>query len=507
MTLAVSEPYTTAVFLTVFGLLVTASVLLTRVSDRAGIPVVLIFLILGMVGGSEGLGGIDFDNYELAFRMGTLTLVLILFDGGLNTSLAAIRSCAFTSGTLATVGVGGTAAVLAVIGRLLGLSWSEALLIGAIVSSTDAAAVFAVLRGGSLRVKQRVRSTLEVESCINDPMAVILTVVMVDVIRSGALGTSPDPLSSSSAFGFWRLLYEVPLQLLIGLIVGLGVGYLTRWVLSHAKVGTTGLYPVITLASAFLAYGVATLASGSGFLAVFAAAALLGNGPLPFRSGLTRVHDSVAWVCQVTMFLMLGLLVFPSRLLPVAGIGLAMGLGLALFARPMVVTLCLLPFRWKIKEVGYVSWVGIRGAVPIILATFPVMARLPNAEHIFHIVFFIVVVSALVPGASIVPLTRWLGLADPYVPAPAAALELHSLRQMNAQIQVYHIEPTVAVCGVPLSQIPFPDGAAAIMVVRGDEIMAARGKTVFQPGDHVYIFCRPEDEAQIGLLFGKTASL
>lgn len=506
MTLALTEPYTTAVFLTVFGLLVTASVLLTRVSDRAGVPVVLVFLVLGMIGGSQGLGGIDFDNYELAFRMGTVALVLILFDGGLNTSVAAIRSSASTAGVLATVGVAGTAGVLAVIGRMLGLSWGEALLIGAIVSSTDAAAVFAVLRGGSLRVKQKVRSTLEVESCINDPMAVILTVVMVDVFQSGVLGTTPDPLAPPPAFGFSRLFYEVPLQLLIGGIVGLGVGYLTRWVLAHARVGTAGLYPVITLASAFLAYGVATMASGSGFLAVFAAAALLGNGPLPFRSGLTRVHDSVAWLCQVTMFLMLGLLVFPTRLIPVAGIGLALGLGLAFLARPIVVSLCLLPFRWKMKEVGYVSWVGIRGAVPIILATFPVMAQVPDAEHIFHIVFFIVVVSALVPGASIVPLTRWLGLADPHTPAPSAALELHSLRQMNGEINVYHIEPAVAVCGVPLSQIPFPEGAAAIMVVRGDQIMAARGYTVFQPGDHVYVFCRPEDEAQIGLLFGKVTN-
>ncbi|KAA0214516.1 MAG: potassium/proton antiporter [Leptolyngbya sp. PLA3] len=507
MTLALSEPYTTAVFLTVFGLLVTSSVLLTRVSDRAGVPVVLAFLILGMLGGSQGLGGISFDNYELAFRIGTIALVLILFDGGLNTSIAAIRSSASTAGVLATVGVGATAAALAVIGRLFGLSWSEALLIGAIVSSTDAAAVFAVLRGGSLRVKQKVRSTLEVESCINDPMAFILTVVMVEMVQTGVLGSQSDPLSPPPPFGFWRLLYEVPLQLLIGALVGVGVGLLTRWVLASARVGTAGLYPVITLASALLAFGAATLASGSGFLAVFAAAVLLGNGPLPFRSGLTRVHDAIAWFCQVAMFLMLGLLVTPEQLIPAAGIGLALGLALACVARPLVVTLCMLPFRWPLKEVGYVSWVGIRGAVPIILATFPVMARVPNAEHIFHIVFFIVVVSALVPGASIVPLTRRLGLADPHLPAPAAALELHSLRQMNGEIQVYHIEPTVAACGAPLSQIPFPDGAAAIMVVRGPEVMAARGHTVFQPGDYVYIFCRPTDEAQIGLLFGDTAQM
>ncbi len=495
MTLAIAEPNATAVILAIFGLLMAFSALFTRTLDRFGIPVVLVFLTLGMIGGSEGIGGVVFDNHELAFRVGMVALILILFDGGLNTSTRSIRQSAGPAGVLATVGVAGTAGVLALIGKLLGLSWTEAVLIGAIMSSTDAAAVFAVLRGGSLRVKERVRSVLEVESCVNDPMAVILTMSIVEVIRIGMTGRM--------GLG---LLIQVPVQLVVGVIIGVLVGLMTRWLLGRTRLSTSGLYPVVTLASAFVAFGAATLAYGSGILAVFVAGVVLGNGPMPFRAGLIRVHDAVAWMSQVSMFLMLGLLVYPSQLLPVAGVGLMLGLGLAVIARPVVVTACLLPFRLPPKEIAYVSWVGIRGAVPIILATFPVMAQIPGAERLFHIVFFIVVVSALIPGASIVPLTRRLKLDDPEPPAPAAALELHSRRQMNGEIHVYHIDPSVAACGVPLSQIRFPDGAAAIMVVRGDEIMAARGYTVLEADDHVYVFCRPGDEPMIGLLFGKTAS-
>lgn len=365
------------------------------------------------------------------------------------------------------------------------------MLIGAIVSSTDAAAVFAVLRGGSLHVKDRVRSTLEVESCINDPMAIILTFAVVDALGSG---TRPG----------LGLLLDVPLQLVIGGAIGIATGFLTRWVLSRAVLATGGLYPVITHASAFLAFGLATLAQGSGILGVFAAAVVLGNGPLPYRAGLTRVHDAIAWLCQVSMFLMLGLLVYPSQLVPVAGVGLLLGLALAFIARPLAASLCLLGFRWKLKEVFYISWVGIRGAVPIILATFPVMAQLPGSERIFHIVFFIVVVSALVPGASILPITRRLGLDDPQPPTPAAALEVHSLRKTNGEVHVYYVDPSVIVCGAKLSEIDFPPGAAVILIVRQAELVAARGGTTLQAGDHVYVFCKPEDEPRIGLFFGKT---
>lgn len=486
------EPNATALLLAVFGLLMVFSVLFTRTLDRMGVPVVLLFLIVGMLGGSEGLLGVEFDDYDLAYRLGTVALVLILFDGGLSTTYDSIRKSAGPAGVLATVGVAGTAAVLALVGWLAGLSWTQAALIGAIVSSTDAAAVFAVLRGGSLRVKEKVRSLLEIESCANDPMAIILTFAVVESLR---VGESPG----------WRLLLEVPLQLVIGTLVGTGCGFGCRRLLSRTVLMTVGLYPVITLATAFFVFGVATICHGSGLLAVYAAAVVLGNGPLPHRGGLTRVHDAFAWLSQVSMFLMLGLLVFPSRLLPVAGVGLLLGLSLSLIARPLIVSLCLLPFRWPLSEIGYVSWVGIRGAVPIVLATVPVMSGVSHAESIFHVVFFIVVVSALVPGASIVPLTRRLRLDEPEPPAPAALLEVHSLRKIKGEILVFYIHPTLAVCNVPLSRIPFPEGSAAILVVRGDELLAARGRTMLQPGDHVYVFCKRGDEPYMALLFGRAA--
>ncbi|MFG0284399.1 MAG: potassium/proton antiporter [Phycisphaerales bacterium JB039] len=491
MTLALTEPTATALLLLVFGVLIAFSVLFTRALDRLGVPVVLLFLVLGMLGGSEGIGRIRFEDYELAFRLGTIALVLILFDGGLNTAQSSIRRSIGPAGILATVGVAGTAGIVALGGRMFGLSWGESLLIGAIVSSTDAAAVFAVLRGGSLRVKEPVRSTLEVESCINDPMAVILTVTVVEVIRTGS-GPS------------WWLLALAPVQLAVGGVTGSLIGFAARWALNRVTLTTAGLYPVATLATAFLAFGTATLAHGSGFLAVFAAAAVLGNGPLPYKAGLTRVHDAVAWFAQVSMFLMLGLLSFPSHLLDVAGIGLVLGLILAFIARPIAAAASIAPFGWQGRHVLCTAWVGIRGAVPIILATIPIMAGIPGAERVFNVVFFIVVVSAVVPGASILPLTRRLGLADDEAPPPSASLEMHSRKRLGGDIYIYRVHPAVAVCGAALSEIAFPEHATVLLVVRGDELIPARGGTRLQAGDYVYVFGRPDDEPTIGLLFGRT---
>lgn len=493
MTLALSEPGATAVLLAVFGLLMAFCVLFARTMNRAGVPIVLLFLVLGMIGGSEGLGGIAFDNYTAAFRLGTVALVLILIDGGLNTSMHAVRTSIGPAGVLATIGVAATAAILALIARAMGLSWSAAMLIGAIVSSTDAAAVFAVLRAGSLRLKDKVRNVLEVEACVNDPMAVILTVGMIEIVSAGE---RPG----------WEALAGVPLQLIIGTLVGVGVGYITRWLLLRMQVGAGGLVPVVMLASGFLAFGIATIVYGSGFLAAFAAAVVLGNGPLPYRTGIARVHDALAWLSQVSMFLMLGLLVFPSKLVPVAGIGLGLGLALAFIARPLAVVLCLAPFCMRVREVACIGWMGLRGAVPIILAIFPIMAGLPEGDMVFHIVFFIVVVSTLIPGASIVPVARWLRLDEPEPPAPAAAIEMHSLRALNGEVKGYHIDSSLAVCGATLAQVHFPDGAAAILIVRGDELVAARGNTQLQEGDFVYVFCKPEDEPYISLLFGRPSA-
>ena len=487
-----AEPALTAAMLTAFGLLAGISALFSRASDRVGVPLALLFLALGMLAGAEVFGLIDFNDYRLAFRLGIAALVLILFDGGLNTPSSVVARGLAPAGVLATFGVAGTAVLLGLFARLLGFAWNEAFLIGAIVSSTDAAAVFAVLRGSGLQLKRRVGFTLELESGLNDPMAVILTLGMTGVLLTG------EPLS-------WSIGVLVLLQLLIGALLGLAFGYGARALLRRAHLPATGLYPVLTLAIATLSFGVTTLLQGSGFLAVYLTGVVLGNAALPYKSGLLRVHDAVAWLSQVVMFLVLGLLVVPTRLINVALVGLGLALLLAFVARPLVVFLCLLPFRYPRREVAYIGWVGLRGAVPIVLATFPVLAGAPGALRIFDVVFFIVVISALVPGGTVRWLTRRLGLESGEPPRPPAVLEIASTRVLKGEVLSFFIEPASAVSGSRISQLPFPPGTAVMLIVRGERLVAPRGPTVLEPGDHVYLFCEPEDRPFVQLIFGRSA--
>jgi cell volume regulation protein A len=394
-----AEPLTTATLFLTIGLLLGLAALFSRVSARAGLPVFLLFLALGMLAGSEGLGGIEFEGYGLSFRLGTLALVLILFDGGLNTSTAALRQGIRPAAALATVGVAVTAGLVAVGARLLGLAWPAAFLVGAVVSSTDAAAVFSVLRGSGVRLRRRLGTLLELESGLNDPMAVVLTLVLTEVL---AEGRSPGA----------RHLLEIPLQLAVGAGVGWVAGLASRRLLQASRLPADGLYPVLTLGLALLTFGAATVLGGSGFLAVYLAGVVLGNREFPYRAGLLGFHDAAAWCGQVTMFLVLGLLVFPSRLLQVSGTGLVLALFLTLVARPVAVLLCLAPFRFPWRETAFVGWTGLRGAVPIILAIFPVLAGVEGAKPLFDLVFFVVVVSALVPGGTVGWAARRLGLVE-----------------------------------------------------------------------------------------------
>jgi len=487
-----SEPHATALLLVVFGALLAVSALFSRASERFSIPVPLVFLGIGILAGSEGLGRIAFEDYGFAFRLGTVALVLILFDGGLNTPMAAVREAARPAGVLATVGVVGTAGLVAWAAHGLGFAWPQALLLGAVVSSTDAAAVFSVLRGSGTHLKRRVSTTLEIESGINDPVAFLLTTALTLAL------VAPEATS------IWRLAGEVVLQIAVGAAVGGAVGYAGRVLLTRVRLPASGLYPALTLGLAFLAFGLPTLLAGSGFLSVYIAAVLLGNSPLPFRAGLLRVHDALAWLSQIVMFLVLGLLVFPSRLVEVAGVGLALALFLAVIARPAAVALCLAPFRaYSRREIAYVGWVGLRGAVPIILATFPVLAGAPGATRVFDVVFFIVVINALVPGSTVPWVTRRLGLASAEPPPAPAVLQIESMQPLQGDLVSFHVDDALAVAGVPFRDLPFPDGASAVLVVRGRELLAPKGSTVLQPGDHVYIFTRPEDLPLLQLMFGR----
>ncbi|MBF5045348.1 potassium/proton antiporter [Aggregicoccus sp. 17bor-14] len=484
------EPHATALVLVSLGLLMSVSALFSRASGRFGVPVALLFLALGILAGSEGLGHIPFEDYGFAFRLGTVALVLILFDGGLNTPWGAVREGLGPAVVLATLGVAGTAGVVALGAHFFfGMGWPHALLVGAVVSSTDAAAVFSVLRGSGIHLQRRVGVTLELESGLNDPMAVILTLAMTEAI---ATGHRPG----------WSLLLEVPLQLAVGGACGVALGYAWRLLLNRVRLTAVGLYPVVTLGLAFLAFGLATLLHGSGFLAVYVAAVVVGNGLLPHRTGLLRVHDALAWFSQVVMFLVLGLLVLPSRLITVGWEGLGLGLLLAFVARPLVVALCLAPFRYPLREAAYVGWVGLRGAVPIILATFPVLVGVPDAAYVFNVVFFVVVVNALVPGGTVRHVTRWLRLESNTPPAPQAVLEISSMQQLNGDMASFFIGPASAVAHNAVMDVPFPPGSNLMLIVRGRELVAPRGDTQLLPGDHVYVFYRHEDEGLVKLLFG-----
>ena len=489
MTGPLTEPLPTAWLLAAAGILLALSVIVSRLSRRTRIPAVLVFLLIGILAGSEGPGGLIFENYGLTFRLGSAALAMILFDGGLNTSWRTLRNVLVPAGLLATMGVMITALVVALGARVLGFGWSMAMLLGAVVASTDAAAVFSVLRGSGVAVKRRIAATLEVESGFNDPLAVVLTIAITGI----AAGTSQ---SIAGAIG------DAVLQLVIGGGLGVLIGLGGRRILSRINLSSDGLYPVLTLATAMIAFGLPTLLHGSGFLAVYLAGMVIGNGQPAHRADLMRVHDFIAWASQIIMFLTLGLLVFPSRLMAVAPIGLAIALWLIFIARPVAVALCLAPFGYTRREIAHIGWVGLRGAVPIILATYPVLVGLEGAQMIFNIVFFVVVVSVLLQGTTAGWVTHRLGLAEMSAPAPAAILEIVSRQKLSGELISYFIRPEAAVAGIPADEIPLPAGAAIVLVVRGPQLLPANG-LVIEPGDHVHLIAPRGARSEVALMFGQ----
>ena len=488
-----SEPHATAVFFMVVALLLAASALVSHATQRLRVPAGLIFLAIGMLAGSEGLGGIAFDDYQFAYRIGSAALALILFDGGLNTPVDTLRRALVPAGLLATVGVVGTMGLVAVVAHWLGLPWSTAFLLGAIVSSTDAAAVFAVLRSNGIQLKHRVGGALEVESGINDPVAVILTTLLTRQLVGGRVS-------------IWMATLDVLREIVIGAVIGVAIGAGARWLLARTRLPASGLYSVMTLATALLAFSLPTLMHGSGFLGVYVAAVALGAGRVPYGTALRRIHDALAWLGQVAMFLVLGMLVYPSQLLDAAWIGTIVGLALAFVARPVMVALCLLPLRFPRNEVLYVGWVGLRGAVPIILATFPVLAGASGAARLFNIVFFIVVLNAFLPGTTVPWMTRRLALESQEPPPPEAVLTIESFDRLDGELLSYYVDEALPVAGMTLHELPFPDGAAVTMIVRGRELIAPKGDTRLEVGDHAYVLTKPDGVGMVQLLFGHPES-
>ncbi len=385
----------------VFSTLVILSILTIKLSNRFGIPALVLFLAIGMLAGSDGIGGISFDNPALVQPLGITALILILFAGGLDTEWAEVRPILWQGLSLSTIGVLLTALLVGVfVSWIQGFSFLEGLLLGAIVSSTDAAAVFMVLRARNAKIPPRLVQLLEFESGSNDPMAVVLTIALIRLL------TEP-----STSFG--ELVLFFVMQMAVGTAIGIAMGEIMRRTLNALDLELEGIYPVLSVALALLTYGLTAFLGGSGFLAVYLAGLIMQRKPFTHHQSVLRFHDGLAWLMQVTMFLLLGLQVFPARLVPIAWVGLLISLFLIFVARPASVHAALAFSPMSYKEQTLVAWAGLRGAVPIILATFPLLAGIEQADTIFHLVFFIALTSVVMQGTGIPLLTRVLKIGGP----------------------------------------------------------------------------------------------
>ena len=461
------------------AILLVLGIVSSKLSSRVGLPVLVLFLGIGMLAGGEGLGGIAFENYSLAHAVGTLALAIILFDGGLRTDVARLRSVLAPALTLATVGVALTAAIVALFASLLlGLPWTVALLGASIVSSTDAAAVFAVFRARGMRVRERLAATLEVESGSNDPMAIFLTVACLEVLMGG-LSWGPDVIL--------LFLRQLVLGGAIGWLVARGVALLV----ARIDLDSAGLYPVLLAAAGLLAFGAAAVAGGSGFLAVYVAGIVLGGQRLPFRRAVFMFHDGLAWMAQIVMFTLLGLLSFPSRLVAVSQPALLVAAVLVFLARPIAVGVCLLPFRYSLREIAFVAWGGLKGAVPIVLATYPLLRGLTGAETLFDMVFFAVLVSAVTQGWTLPFTARALGLDEGPGRESGVTLEITSLQDVDGDIVEYAVTERSRAAGQRVRELALPDGVLIAMIVRGKQVTPPRGSTRILAGDDVFVLLRP----------------
>ena len=481
----------TVLFLT--AILLLLGIGSSKFSARIGMPMLVLFLGVGMLAGSEGLGRIAFENYRLANSIGSVALALILFDGGLRTSMHSVRAVWRPALSLATLGVALTSGLTGLAAALvLDIPLLHGLLLGAIVGSTDAAAVFSILRTSGLRLPRRLSDTLEVESGSNDPMAIFLTVGLIGLIT----GTADSPAGLAMLF---------LLQFGVGSVVGVAVGLVATWAVNRINLDYAGLYPVLVLAFGLLTFGLAAVLGGSGFLAVYIAGIVLGSRSLVYRNGIFQFHDAAAWLGQIALFVMLGMLSFPSRLAGVAVDGLLIALALTFFARPLAVALSTLPFGFNLRETIFLSWVGLKGAVPITLATFPLLAGVEHGTLIFNVVFFVVLVSAVTQGWSLPLVARWLRLGTRSASTAPVSVEINALRHVDGEIVEYRVAAEANVAERTLRELALPYEVTVTLVVRGNEVIMPRGRTVLAPGDRVFVAMRRRIKPLMDCLFDACA--
>jgi potassium/hydrogen antiporter len=481
----------TTQWLLLAGLLLFASVLASVFSARLGFPLLLVFLVAGMLAGEDGPGKVQFDNFGTAYFVGNLALAVILLDGGLRTRLATFRVALAPALTLATAGVALTAALVAAAAvALLDLPWPTALLLRAIVGSTDAAAVFSLLRNGGVALNARVGATLEIESGINDPMAIFLTITLIEWIRLGG---------GMSGLEIARTLVA---QFGIGVAGGLVAGWALREILRRAVLAE-GLYALLILGGGILAFALVAAAGGSGFLAIYLIGLVIGNRRTHATEPVLRVMDGLAWLAQAGLFLLLGLLVTPSAMLTRAGPALAIAAVLMFVARPLAVAALLAPFRFPPREIAYIAWVGLRGAVPIVLAIFPVLHGIPHAKLLFELAFMVVVTSLLLQGMTLRPFARWLRLELPPPYAPEDRHELESTGPETIELLQYRVDARSRALGTAVSELPLPADARVVAHWRAGVPQAP--SAVLAAGDLVAIVGPAGDEPLVSELLAPLA--
>ncbi|MBX3523638.1 MAG: potassium/proton antiporter [Xanthobacteraceae bacterium] len=467
------------------AVLAVLGVFSSLVASRIGAPLLLIFLLVGLLAGQEGPGGIKFNDFYSTYLVGSAALAIVLFDGGLRTRLATFRGAFYPAISLATIGVVITAVLVGLLAAfLLKLSWVEGLLVGAIVASTDAAAVFFLLRAGGQQLKRRVASTLEMESGTNDPIAVFMTLLLVQlVLASGHMSVSVI------AFSVFR-------EALEGAIIGIAGGFAISYALNRIPL-PSGLHPLLVVASALFIYGLTVTIGGSGFLAVYLAGIVLGNRPVRAFASITTFHDTLTWLCQIAMFIMLGLLVTPSKLVPSLAAAFAIAFFLIVVARPVAVWLCLAPFRFQTSEKVFMSWVGLRGAVSIFLAAIPTLSNVPHADTYFSVAFVVVVVSLIVQGWSLTTVAQKLGVAldDP---APSVKrIEIDLPGQLDEELVGYPIVEGSPVVG----HGTWPAWAKPVLIIRNEAILSPQEAGALQVGDYGYFLAPPQRVERLDRLF------
>ena len=479
------------------GVLFLLSVLASTISTRLGLPLLLVFLALGMLAGEDGPGGIRFDDVQTTYMIGTGALVVILFNGGLCTEIGSFRVGLWPALWLATVGVVVTAGLTGLAAMwFLDLHWLEGMLVGAIVGSTDAAAVFSILHSHGLRLKQRVDATLQIESGANDPMAIFLTVTLVNLLAAG--GTAPD----------WKAGIQFFQQMGIGAAVGLGGGWALVWLINRIALNAS-LYPLLAFSGGMLIFGTTAVAGGSGYLAVYFAGIVLGNRPLQNIDDIRRFHDGLAWLSQMSMFLILGLLITPHELLPsLAMLGLLIALTLMLIARPVAVAVCLLPFRFNWRERVFIGWVGLRGAVPIILALFPWLGGLEYYRLYFNVAFFIVLLSLVIQGWTVAPMARWLKLqVPPSASALARRMRLEVPERLDCELLSYRVTGDSPAMGRAWADVILPEGVRLAGLIRDGRVIGMDADLRLRDDDRVFLLGRSADLALLDPWFAASERL